>query len=90
MDIEAFKSEILELLKQARNREVAEKLREVCKNGSYLFRATEECLKRIQKLEEEFLLSPLKPSDHNVRWNQISEALFVVVAKLTLEELESN
>ena len=91
MDLEVFKSEILELLKTARTHKAAEKLLAACKEGTYNYRTIEECLKRIHKLEEERMsFSKLSYSEYSRNWAKIDHALIWVVSELSPDELESN
>lgn len=98
MDLEEFKVEIRDLIRNAKSRTAAEKLLAVCKPNSSLHHASKVCLSRLEKLDKDKMYYMEQGQSiesgvyegYRVSKNQISFALLSIVRKLSPEELESN
>lgn len=98
MDLEKFKVEIRDLIRNAKSRTAAEKLLAACKPNSSLHHASKVCLSRLEKLDKDKMYYMEKGlsmesgvyEGYRASKNQVLFALLSIVRKLTPEELESN
>ena len=98
MDLEEFKTEIRDLIRNAKSRHAAEKLLLACKPNSSIYRTIEVCLNRIETLDKEKMvyladreyMQGAVYEEYRVSRNKVTYALLKVLRDLSPDELASN